>query len=203
VHLDDSGLVTVQIGIRGWTAECLSPVGGESFDMLRVEPMAERMGDHVVSHHPTVPSVGKTAQALHPTHRVEEGLHSRMMATQSCLYKAIESRAGAFSGHDPERSDPTPPDRRYLLKYRLAYVANQRCVLPFDNEAGKGAMADLAVRLGDVQNAAVPFLVCGQRQGSSQYFKRVVPMTATNPVRFKVISVDRKYLARLENFSGN
>ncbi len=27
---------------------------------------------------------------------------------------------------------------RHVFKYRLAYIANQRCVLRFDNEAGKG-----------------------------------------------------------------
>jgi hypothetical protein len=27
---------------------------------------------------------------------------------------------------------------RHIFKYRLAYIANQRCVLRFDNEAGKG-----------------------------------------------------------------
>ena len=30
------------------------------------------------------------------------------------------------------------PDSRHRFKYRLAYIANQRCVLRFDNEAGKG-----------------------------------------------------------------
>lgn len=34
---------------------------------------------------------------------------------------------------------PKPPlDSRHMFKYRLAYIANQRCVLRFDNEAGKG-----------------------------------------------------------------
>jgi len=32
----------------------------------------------------------------------------------------------------PARSSTHP------YKYRLAYIANQRCVLRFDNEAGKG-----------------------------------------------------------------
>ena len=27
---------------------------------------------------------------------------------------------------------------QHVFKYRLAYIANQRCVLRFDNEAGKG-----------------------------------------------------------------
>src|SRR3984885_6958731 len=79
VHLDDHGLVTIEIRIQGWTAECLSPVSGESLDMLRVKTVAERMSDHVVRHHPTVPGVGKSAQALDATHRVEESLHASMM----------------------------------------------------------------------------------------------------------------------------
>jgi len=34
---------------------------------------------------------------------------------------------------------PRPlPHSRHGFKYRLAYIANQRCVLRFDNEAGKG-----------------------------------------------------------------
>ncbi len=34
---------------------------------------------------------------------------------------------------------PNPlPESRHAFKYRLAYIANQRCVLRFDNEAGKG-----------------------------------------------------------------
>ena len=30
------------------------------------------------------------------------------------------------------------PASRHAFKYRLAYIANQRCVVRFDNEAGKG-----------------------------------------------------------------
>ncbi len=34
---------------------------------------------------------------------------------------------------------PQPlPYSRHAFKYRLAYIANQRCVLRCDNEAGKG-----------------------------------------------------------------
>jgi hypothetical protein len=38
--------------------------------MLWVKTVAERMGDHVVRHHPTVPGVGKLAQAVDAAHRV-------------------------------------------------------------------------------------------------------------------------------------
>jgi hypothetical protein len=87
VHLDDGGFVTIGIGICGRAAECLSPVSGESLDMLGVEAVAERMGDHVVGHHPTVPGVGKTAQAVDATRRLEDSLHASMMTILPCLCK--------------------------------------------------------------------------------------------------------------------
>lgn len=91
VHLDHNGLVTIEIGIHSRTAECLSPVSGESFDMLWVKTVAERMGDHIVRHHPTVPGVGKLAQAVNAACRVEESLHASMMTILPCLYKVIQS----------------------------------------------------------------------------------------------------------------
>jgi len=41
--------------------------------------MAERMGDHVVGHDPTMPSLRETAQALIPTRRLENSLHAPMI----------------------------------------------------------------------------------------------------------------------------
>ena len=76
VHLDNGGLITIGIGIRGRAAECLGPVRGESFDMFGVEAVAERMGDLVVGHHPTMPGVCKTAQAVVATRRLEDSLHA-------------------------------------------------------------------------------------------------------------------------------
>jgi hypothetical protein len=55
--------------------------------MLGVEAVAERVGDHVVGHHPTVPSVGKTAQAVDATSRLEDSLHASMIAILPCLRK--------------------------------------------------------------------------------------------------------------------
>ncbi len=81
--------VTIGIGIRGRATECLSPVSGESLDMLGVEAVAERMGDHVVGHHPTMPGVGKTAQAVVATRRLEYSLHASMMTILPCLYKTM------------------------------------------------------------------------------------------------------------------
>jgi hypothetical protein len=51
--------------------------------MLRVKTVAERMGDNLVRHHATVPGVGKAAQAVNPTRRVEESLHASMMTILS------------------------------------------------------------------------------------------------------------------------
>jgi hypothetical protein len=64
--------------------------------MLWVKAVAERMSDHIVRHHATVPGVGKSAQALDATHRVEESLHASMMTILSCLFKAIQNRGRAF-----------------------------------------------------------------------------------------------------------
>jgi hypothetical protein len=93
VHLDDGGLVTIGIGIRGRATECLGPVSGESLDMLGVEAVAECMGDDVVAHHPTMPGVGKTAQAVVPTSRLEDSLHASMMTTIPSLCKTMARRA--------------------------------------------------------------------------------------------------------------
>ena len=73
VHLDDGGLVTIGAGIRARATECLGPVSGESLDVLGVEAVAERMADHVIRHHPTVPGCGKTAQAVVAC--LEDSLH--------------------------------------------------------------------------------------------------------------------------------
>ena len=57
--------------------------------MLGVEAVAERMGDHVVGHHPTMPGVGKTAQAVVATCRLEDSLHASMMTILPCLRKTM------------------------------------------------------------------------------------------------------------------
>src|SRR5689334_7811910 len=75
-RIDDGGLLTIGIGIRGRATECLTPVSGESLDMLRVEAVAERRGDHVVGHHPTMPGVCKRAQAVVAARRLENTLHA-------------------------------------------------------------------------------------------------------------------------------
>src|ERR1700674_1411917 len=97
VHPDHGGLVTIGVGIRAGATECLGPVSGESLDMLGVEAVAERMADHVVGYHPTMPGAGKTAQAVVTPRRLENSLHASIMTIVPCLCKtmaALSSSAG-------------------------------------------------------------------------------------------------------------
>src|SRR5215470_6901477 len=87
VYLDDGGLVTIGVGIRAGATQCLRPVRGESLDMLGVEAVAERMADHVVGHHPTMPGIGKPEQAIHSIHRLEDSLHRSIMTILMCRCK--------------------------------------------------------------------------------------------------------------------
>ena len=60
--------------------------------MLGVEAVAERMADHVVGHHPTMPGVGKTAQAVHSTRHLEDSLHVSIMTIVPRLCKTMAPR---------------------------------------------------------------------------------------------------------------
>src|SRR5580704_1397182 len=90
VHLDDAGLVAIGIRIRSRAAECLSPISRESLDMPGVEAVAERMGDNIVSHNPTVPGVGKTTQAVDAAGCREHSLHIAIITILALLDKAIK-----------------------------------------------------------------------------------------------------------------
>ena len=57
--------------------------------MLGVEAMAERMGHDVVDHHPLMPGVSKTTQAVVPTRCLEDSLHLPMMTILSCPCKTL------------------------------------------------------------------------------------------------------------------
>jgi len=74
--------------------------------MLGVEAVAERMADHVVDHYPTMPSTGKTAQAVASTRRLEDSLHALIMTIVPRLCKTVA--AASFSrGTESARSDRT------------------------------------------------------------------------------------------------
>jgi hypothetical protein len=60
--------------------------------MLGVEAMTERMADDVVGHHPTMPGVGKAAQAVVATRRFEDSLHASMMTIVPSLCKMMVAR---------------------------------------------------------------------------------------------------------------
>ena len=63
--------------------------------MLGMEAVAERMGDHVVGHHPTMPGVGKTPKAVVATGRLEDSLHASMMTANldCCFYEGFGAAA--------------------------------------------------------------------------------------------------------------
>jgi hypothetical protein len=92
VHLDDGGLVTMGIGVRGRATECLGPVSGEPLDVLGVETVAECVGDYVVGHYAAMPGVGETTQAVVATCRLEDSLHAFMMTILPCLCKTMARR---------------------------------------------------------------------------------------------------------------
>jgi hypothetical protein len=72
-----------------------------------MEAVAERMGYHVVGHHPPMPGAGKIAQALVATCRLEDGLHASMMTIVLYSCKTV---ATATSGGNaiPQSSGETP-----------------------------------------------------------------------------------------------
>ena len=55
--------------------------------MLRVEAMTEGVGHNVVGHHPLMPGVSKTTQAVLATRCLEDSLHVPMMTSLSRLCK--------------------------------------------------------------------------------------------------------------------
>ena len=50
-------------------------------------------------HHPTMPSVGKTAQAVVATGRLEDSLHASMMTILRCLCKTMAPASSAVPRH--------------------------------------------------------------------------------------------------------
>ena len=115
VHLDHGGLVTIRVGIRGGAAECLGPVSGESLDMLGVEAVAEGMADHVVGHHPTMPGVGKAAQAVVSTGRFEDSSHAPMMTIVPSLCKMMAG--GEFSRGNAVQRRPITQLRGFRIMH--------------------------------------------------------------------------------------
>src|SRR5260221_13185278 len=55
--------------------------------------------DLVVGHHPTMPGVGKTPQAVVATGRLEDSLHASMMTILPCLGKTTAPASSAVPRH--------------------------------------------------------------------------------------------------------
>ena len=64
--------------------------------MLGVDAVAERMADHVIGQHPSMPGVGETAQAVVATRRLKDSLHPFMMTIVP--YSMQDDGRGEFSG---------------------------------------------------------------------------------------------------------
>jgi hypothetical protein len=88
--------------------ERLCPVCGESFDMLRMVTVTERVGNHFVGHHPTMPGLGETAQAFVATCCFENGLHFTMMDR---------------SPEDLQRDCPSTARRDWWARSRVVAIA--------------------------------------------------------------------------------
>jgi hypothetical protein len=71
----DRCLVSIVIGVGGWPAKSLSPVGSESLVVLGMESMAERVTDYLVRHHSGMPRLGQAKQTLAAASGLIHALH--------------------------------------------------------------------------------------------------------------------------------
>src|SRR5215831_12951784 len=92
VEPHDRGLVAIGAGVILRAAEGLGPVCGEPFGVLRMEPVAERVADYLVGHHPAVPGFGEAVQALAATRGFVHALHSPTMNLNSNWMKGPAHR---------------------------------------------------------------------------------------------------------------
>jgi len=83
--------------------------------MLGVKAVAERVADHIIRHHPTMPGVGKTAQAVLATRRLKDCLHAFMMTTVPHLVAAPPPKGETVAG--------------WILKSHAAWAA---VITPFE-----------------------------------------------------------------------
>jgi hypothetical protein len=99
--------------------------------MLGVEAVTERMADHVVGHHPTMPGAGKTAQAVVATRRLENSskrlnraggnlLNASIMTIAPCLCKMMAATSSAEGNAIRAiREDPAKYGSRLVAKCAL------------------------------------------------------------------------------------
>jgi ornithine cyclodeaminase/alanine dehydrogenase-like protein (mu-crystallin family) len=154
VHLDDRGLVTIGVGIRAGATECLGQVSGESLDMLGVEAVAERMADHVVSHHPTMPGTGKTSKAIVATRCLEDSLHASITSHKPLLGTDDVSPGtfiAAVGADNPEKQELHPA---LMAKSKIVVDILEQCASMGDLHhaiaAGVVTRADVHAELGEI-----------------------------------------------------
>jgi hypothetical protein len=69
--------------------------------------VAERMADHVVGHHSTMPGVGNTAQGVLATRRLKDSLHGSMMTIGPYACKAIAAGSAGVQWGVTQSAFPT------------------------------------------------------------------------------------------------
>jgi Family of unknown function (DUF6603) len=77
-----------------------------------VEAVAERMADHVVGHHPTMPGAAKTTHAVASNRRLEDRLHASIMTIVPYLCKTM----AAASSVDGMQAVPSEQGRLELTR---------------------------------------------------------------------------------------
>jgi hypothetical protein len=89
------------------------------------------MSDHVVGHHPTMPSVGKTVQAVIATRRLKDSSHAFMMTILSRLCKTMARRVPPSHAIRRGPLSMTPALSRGVYRWvlRVNHAATRRLIL--------------------------------------------------------------------------
>jgi hypothetical protein len=76
-----------------------------------METVAECMADYVIGHHPTMPGIGKTKQAVVAARCLEDRMHASIMTIVPCPCKtmAAASSTGLRSCYAPTAMLTGPP----------------------------------------------------------------------------------------------
>src|ERR1044071_10194112 len=75
VNPDDGRLITVLVGVRCWSTECLGPVRSKTLGVLGVKSVAEGMTNYFIFQHPRVPCVGQPQYPVETTRSFIDRLH--------------------------------------------------------------------------------------------------------------------------------
>jgi len=98
VNADDGSFIAVAGGVSGGSAEGFGPIGGEALGVVRVEAVAEGMGDDLVFEDAFVPGGSQFAHAVETTSGLEESQQGLRIVVQGDWERNARCGAGA-SGH--------------------------------------------------------------------------------------------------------